>query len=72
MARGIPAATTTQPNSQAGAGRMVHAYSAVGNKARARRLGATVNRALLAVSAVALAGFGLYQIWTGLASDRAG
>ncbi|HMQ55775.1 MAG TPA: LysE family transporter [Anaerolineae bacterium] len=32
----------------------------------ARQLGPRVNRALLGVSALALAGFGLYQLWLGL------
>jgi threonine/homoserine/homoserine lactone efflux protein len=37
----------------------------------ARRLGPRVNRLLLGVSAVALAGFGLHQLWLGLRSfDR--
>jgi threonine/homoserine/homoserine lactone efflux protein len=35
----------------------------------ARRLGPRVNRALLGVSAVALAGFGMYQLWLGLGSQ---
>jgi len=34
----------------------------------ARRLGPKVNRVLLGVSAMALAGFGMYQLWLGLAS----
>lgn len=33
----------------------------------ARRLGARFNRALLGISAIVLAGFGLYQLWNGLA-----
>ena len=32
----------------------------------ARRLGSRLNRALLGISAVVLAGFGLYQLWKGL------
>ena len=32
----------------------------------ARQLGPTVNRTLLGISAVALVGFGLYQLWLGL------
>lgn len=35
----------------------------------ARQLGPRVNRALLGVSAVALAGFGLYQLWLGVAGS---
>jgi threonine/homoserine/homoserine lactone efflux protein len=38
----------------------------------ARQLGPKVNRVLLGVSAVALAGFGLYQLWLGLGNGRAG
>jgi threonine/homoserine/homoserine lactone efflux protein len=34
--------------------------------ATARRLGPQVNRALVGLSALALAGFGCYQLWTGL------
>jgi threonine/homoserine/homoserine lactone efflux protein len=34
----------------------------------ARRFGPKVNRVLLGVSAMALAGFGMYQLWLGLAS----
>ena len=33
----------------------------------ARRLGSRLNRALLGISAIVLAGFGLYQLWNGLA-----
>ena len=36
--------------------------------AGARALGPRVGRALTALSAIALAGFGLYQLWTGAAS----
>jgi threonine/homoserine/homoserine lactone efflux protein len=36
--------------------------------ADARQLGPHVNRALLSVSALALLGFGLYQLWRGLSS----
>jgi hypothetical protein len=35
--------------------------------AGARRLGPRVNRALVGLSAVALAAFGLWQFWLGLA-----
>jgi threonine/homoserine/homoserine lactone efflux protein len=38
----------------------------------ARQLGPKVNRVLLGVSAVVLAGFGLYQLWLGLGDGRAG
>jgi threonine/homoserine/homoserine lactone efflux protein len=38
----------------------------------ARHLGPKVNRVLLGVSAVTLAGFGLYQLWLGLANGRVG
>ena len=38
----------------------------------ARQLGPKVNRALLGVSAIALAGFGMYQLWLGLGRGRAG
>jgi threonine/homoserine/homoserine lactone efflux protein len=38
----------------------------------ARRLGPKFNRALVGVSAIALAGFGLYQLWLGLGNGRAG
>jgi hypothetical protein len=38
----------------------------------ARQLGPKVNRALLGVSAVALFGFGLYQLWLGLSGLHAG
>jgi len=38
----------------------------------ARQLGTKVNRMLLGVSAIALAGFGMYQLWLGLGSGRAG
>lgn len=34
----------------------------------AQRLGARVNRAMLGVSALAMVGFGLYQLWRGLAA----
>lgn len=34
----------------------------------AKRFGPAVNRALLGVAAAALAGFGLYQLWSGLAT----
>jgi threonine/homoserine/homoserine lactone efflux protein len=34
----------------------------------ARRLGPKVNRALLGVSALALLGFGIYQLWLGINS----
>jgi threonine/homoserine/homoserine lactone efflux protein len=34
----------------------------------ARRLGPKVNRVLVGVSAIALAGFGMYQLWLGLTS----
>ena len=34
----------------------------------ARQMGPRVNRALLGVSALALAGFGIYQLWLGLSS----
>jgi threonine/homoserine/homoserine lactone efflux protein len=38
----------------------------------ARRFGPKVNRALVGVSAIALAGFGIYQLWLGLGNGRAG
>ncbi len=38
----------------------------------ARQLGPKVNRVLLGVSAIALAGFGIYQLWLGLGNGRAG
>jgi threonine/homoserine/homoserine lactone efflux protein len=38
----------------------------------ARRLGPKVNRLLLFVSAIALAGFGLYQLWLGIGSGWLG
>jgi threonine/homoserine/homoserine lactone efflux protein len=38
----------------------------------ARRLGPKFNRVLVGVSAIALAGFGLYQLWLGLGNGRAG
>jgi threonine/homoserine/homoserine lactone efflux protein len=38
----------------------------------ARRFGPKVNRVLVGVSAIALAGFGIYQLWLGLAEGRAG
>ena len=38
----------------------------------ARRFGPKVNRVLLAVSAIALAGFGLYQLWLGLGNGCPG
>ena len=38
----------------------------------ARPLGPKVNRVLLGVSAIALAGFGMYQLWLGFGSGRAG
>jgi threonine/homoserine/homoserine lactone efflux protein len=38
----------------------------------ARRFGPRVNRVLLGVSAIALVGFGMYQLWLGLGSGRAG
>jgi threonine/homoserine/homoserine lactone efflux protein len=40
--------------------------------ATARHLGARVNRILIGVSALALAGFGLYQLWQGLSGVLAG
>jgi len=39
---------------------------------RGRSLGPKVNRALLGVPAIALAGFGMYQLWLGLGNGRAG
>lgn len=38
----------------------------------ARRLGPKVSRVLLGMSAIALAGFGLYQLWVGLGNGRPG
>ena len=38
----------------------------------ARQLGPKVNRAFLGVSAIALAGFGMYQLWLGLGRGHAG
>jgi threonine/homoserine/homoserine lactone efflux protein len=38
----------------------------------ARKLGPKVNRALLGISAMALAGFGLYQLWLGISGAYAG
>jgi threonine/homoserine/homoserine lactone efflux protein len=38
----------------------------------ARRFGPKVNRVLVGVSAIALAGFGMYQLWLGLGSGRPG
>ncbi len=38
----------------------------------ARQLGPTVNRAVLGLSVIALAGFGVYQLWRGLAAIAAG
>ncbi len=38
----------------------------------ARRLGPTVNRALLGVSGIALVCFGLYQLWLGVFDGRLG
>ena len=38
----------------------------------ARHLGPRINRALLGVSAVALAGFGIYQLWRGISGLAAG
>jgi threonine/homoserine/homoserine lactone efflux protein len=38
----------------------------------ARRFGPKVNRVLVGVSAIALAGFGMYQLWLGLGNGRAG
>jgi hypothetical protein len=34
----------------------------------ARNLGLSVNRVLIAASAMALAGFGLYQLWAGVSA----
>jgi len=34
----------------------------------ARQFGPKVNRVLLGVSAIALAGFGIYELWLGLGS----
>jgi threonine/homoserine/homoserine lactone efflux protein len=38
----------------------------------ARQLGPKVNRVLLGVSAIALAGFGIFQLWLGLGNGRVG
>jgi threonine/homoserine/homoserine lactone efflux protein len=38
----------------------------------AQQLGPKVNRALIGVSAIALAGFGMYQLWLGLGNGRTG
>jgi threonine/homoserine/homoserine lactone efflux protein len=38
----------------------------------ARRFGPKFNRVLVGVSAIALAGFGMYQLWLGLGNGRAG
>ncbi len=38
----------------------------------AQRFGPKVNRVLVGVSAIALAGFGMYQLWLGLGNIRAG
>jgi threonine/homoserine/homoserine lactone efflux protein len=38
----------------------------------ARRFGPKVNRMLVGVSAIALAGFGIYQLWLGLGNGRVG
>jgi threonine/homoserine/homoserine lactone efflux protein len=38
----------------------------------ARQLGPKVNRVLLGVSAIALAGFGIFQLWLGLGNGRPG
>ena len=34
----------------------------------ARNLGARINRAMIGLTAIALAGFGVYQIWLGAAA----
>jgi hypothetical protein len=34
----------------------------------ARNLGARINRSLIGLTAIALAGFGVYQIWLGIAA----